>query len=134
MFVLICGIAGQTEAQWLFPINPYLGVNPYFLSYYPPFPYYLPPAAIAPYPFSSPLLAPPVPTRVGAATLIITNPTAGTATLTVVNPTVTAPTAVAASPPPLLSLLATLYSSALYEGLLSTANPLLFATLQSLFL
>lgn len=43
------------------------------------------------------------------------------------NPTVTA------SPPLLLSILGILYSSALYEGALSTENPLLFALLQNFF-
>ena len=134
IFVLICGVAGQARAQWLYPLNPYLGINPYFLSY-PPLPYYYSPAAITPYPsFISPLLASPVlPPRIGAATLIITNPTAGT--VSVINPTVAAaPTVTTASPPQLLSLLGTLYASALYEGLLSTANPLLFALLQNLFM
>ena len=137
MFALVCSIAGQAKAQWWYPFNPYLGFNPYFLPY-SPLPYAFYPTFIAPYPFmSAPVLTPP-PTRVGAATLIITNPTAGTAAVTVINPTVASvpavATAVAPSPTPLLSLLATLYSSALYEGLLSTANPLLFATLQYLFL
>lgn len=113
------------------------------------------------YPFSpittpTPTLLSPY-QRAPNATIIFTSPT-----LTAVNtttpgviligatgvlgaPTIVAPTAVAASvptpvtlanpaPAPLLSLLAVLYSSALLDGkaLLSTANPLLFAYLQTL--
>jgi len=44
----------------------------------------------------------------------------------------TLPTVVNPTPAPLFSLLAIIYASALYEGALSTANPLLFAYLQTL--
>ena len=44
----------------------------------------------------------------------------------------TTPTVVNPQPAPLFSLLAIIYASALYEGALSTANPLLFAYLQTL--
>ncbi|MGA1792202.1 MAG: hypothetical protein ACMUIM_12000 [bacterium] len=44
----------------------------------------------------------------------------------------TTPTVVNPAPAPLFSLLAIIYASALYEGALSTANPLLFAYLQTL--
>lgn len=133
IFLLVCGITGKAQAQVLYPY-PFLGFNPYFLPYNAfPFPYASP--VMPAYPFiGAPVLAPPLPTsRIGAATLIITNPTAGT--VSVINPTVaTVPTVTTASPPPLLSLLGTIYASALYEGPLSTANPLLFALLQNLFL
>jgi len=134
---IVFSIAGQAQAQWFYPLNPYpfLGFNPYFFSY-PTLPYAFSRPAFTPYPFfGAPAFTSPLLTRVGAATIIVTNPTAGT--VSVINPTVAsipAATVAVASPPPLLSLLATLYSSALYEGLLSTANPLLFATLQTLFL
>jgi hypothetical protein len=132
---IVFSIAGQAQAQWLYPFNPYLGFNPYFFSY-PTLPYAFSPPVFMPYPFfGAPVLTPPLPSRVGAATIIVTNPTAGT--VSIINPTVAsvpAATVAAPSPTPLLSLLATIYTSALYEGLLSTANPLLFATLQTLFL
>ena len=44
----------------------------------------------------------------------------------------TTPTIINPTPAPLFSLLAIIYASALYEGALSTANPLLFAYLQTL--
>jgi hypothetical protein len=58
--------------------------------------------------------------------------------VSVINPTVAAaptvtPTAVAA-PTPLLSILAPLYASLLYNSPLTTANPLLNALLQTVFL
>ncbi|MGA1843613.1 MAG: hypothetical protein ACMUIS_03515 [bacterium] len=132
LFLVVCGLAGNGECQFYYP---YFGFYPYFAPY-PPIPFGLTFPIVPSYPFmSSPALVPPLPTRVGAATIIVTNPTAGT--VSVLNPTVAAPTVTTtatAAPPPLLSILGTLYSSLLYEGLLSTANPLLFATLQYLFL
>jgi len=127
---LTFGMVTQAQAQWFYPYyNPFFG--PYSrlsFGFYPP--------VMPVYPFlGAPVVAPPLPSRVGAATIIITNPTAGT--VSVLNPTVASVptvTAAVASPPPLLSLLATVYSTALYEGALSTENPLLFALLQNLFL
>ena len=133
MVLLILG-SFVTEAMAQNPFFPFWGFNPYpyYFGFIPPVPptlAYFPPV-YAP----NPVMAYPPLTRAGAATIIITNPTAGT--VTVLNPTVAAPTVVTAapSPPPLLSLLGTIYASALYEGALSTANPLLFALLQNLFL
>ena len=133
IFLLVIGIAGKVKAQGFYPY-PFLGLNPFFTSY-PAFPFAYAPPIFPVNPFiGAPLVAPPAPlSRIGAATIIVTNPTAGT--VSVINPTVaTAPTVTTASPPPLLSLLGTIYASALYEGALSTANPLLFALLQNLFL
>jgi hypothetical protein len=136
---LVCGMAGNAQSQ-VYPFNPFLAFNPYLFSF-PPLPSAYAPSIFPAYPSllnaASLVPVPPVLTpRIGAATIIIANPTAGT--VTVVNPTVaTAPavaTTVAPASPPLLSLLGTIYASALYEGLLSTANPLLFALLQNLFL
>ena len=131
VLLILCSFVTEAMAQGF---NPFWGYNfyPYYLRAIPPFPtapaYY--PQIYAP----SPLLAYSPLSRVGAATIIVTNPTAGT--VSVLNPAVATPTVVTAapSPPPLLSLLATIYASALYEGALSTANPLLFALLQNLFL
>jgi hypothetical protein len=135
ILVIVCGFAAEGMSQVPFYPPPYIGwgFNPF-----------LNPFAIAPIGSYFPLLSSPqIPlysapavspfSRIGAATIIVTNPTAGT--VSVINPTVaTTPTVTTASPPPLLSLLATVYASALYEGALSTANPLLFALLQNLFL
>ena len=137
--IILCSFATESMAQGPFLFPQYLpwGINSFMYPFAP-----IPPAITAPAFF--PLSYPMVPyynarvfsplTRVGAATIIVTNPTAGT--VSVINPAVaTAPTVPAAtSPAPLLSLLATVYASALYEGALSTANPLLFALLQNLFL
>jgi len=131
LFIVVCGLPGHGGCQFF---NPYFGFYPFYAPY-PMIPFGLTLPPLPRYPFiSSPALVPPLPTRVGAATIIVTNPTAGT--VSVLNPTVAAPTltATAPAPPPLLTILGTLYSSLLYEGLLSTANPLLFATLQYLFL
>ncbi|MGA1845105.1 MAG: hypothetical protein ACMUIS_11140 [bacterium] len=136
MVFMFCGLATEGIAQvpYLYPFwgfstfgypfgafPPVAPVSGLFPPSYPALPYYSPPS-ISAFP------------RIGAATIIVTNPTAGT--VSVINPTVAAPTVATApaSPPPLLSLLATIYTSALYEGALSTANPLLFALLQNLFL
>jgi hypothetical protein len=130
---------GMAQAPSFF--SPYVpwGINSYMYPFpFAPIPSVTPPTVFFPasYPapipyFNSPAFSPL--TRVGAATIIISNPTAGT--VSVVNPTVAStPAVTATAPAPLLSLLATIYSSALYEGLLSTANPLLFALLQNLFL
>jgi len=136
--VLICGFAAEGMSQVPFYPPAYLGwgINPYLYPF-AVIPTIAPSTPFLPlsYPtnlfYSAPAFS-PFP-RVGAATIIVTNPTAGT--VSVINPTVTsAPTATTASPPPLLSLLGTIYASALYEGALSTANPLLFALLQNLFL
>ena len=136
MVFMICGLAAEAIAQAPY-LYPFWGFGPFGYGYgafpriapisglfpprYPALPYYSAPSLSA-FP------------RVGAATIIVTNPTAGT--VSVINPAAATPTVVAApaSPPPLLSLLATIYTSALYEGALSTANPLLFALLQNLFL
>jgi len=65
--------------------------------------------------------------------IVIGAPTAVN-TAAVVTPTTTVPVAPPA-PAPLFSILTILYASALYApALLSTANPLLFATLSTLFL
>ena len=137
--IILCSFAtkGIAQSPFLFPqyvpwginsfiypfaaIPPALTSPPFFPISYPAVPYY-----------NAPVFSPL--TRIGAATIIVTNPTAGT--VSVINPAVaTAPTVpTAAAPAPLLSLLATVYASALYEGALSTANPLLFALLQNLFL
>ena len=136
--VLVCGFAAEVISQIPFYPPVYLGwgINPYLYPY-AVIPTITPSSAYLPlsYPtnlfYSAPAFS-PFP-RVGAATIIVTNPTAGT--VSVINPTVASvPTATTASPPPLLSLLGTIYASALYEGALSTANPLLFALLQNLFL
>ena len=137
LLCLVFGMNGSSFAQYPYPFNPLFTYNPFYYPY-PPAPFSFSPL-IPTYPFpASPLISPlsyPAP-RIGAATIILTNPTAGT--VSVLNPTVaSAPvlnTAVTASPPPLLSILGIVYTSALYEGALSTANPLLFALLQSLFL
>ncbi|MGA1843923.1 MAG: hypothetical protein ACMUIS_05115 [bacterium] len=134
---LVFGMCGSSFAQYPYPFNPFFTYNPYYYPYLSlPFaPYPLIPTS--PFP-ASPLISAlslPAP-RIGAATIIVTNPTAGT--VSVLNPTVaSAPvlnTAVTASPPPLLSILGIIYTSALYEGALSTENPLIFALLQNLFL
>jgi hypothetical protein len=140
VLIIFCGFASEGTAQvpfWFPQFVPW-GFNP-FLYPSSPIPQVFPSAAPLPitYPpipyYSLPAFSPL--TRVGAATIIISNPTAGT--VSVINPTVASTPAVtvaSASPPPLLSLLGTIYASALYEGPLSTANPLLFALLQNLFL
>ena len=137
--IILCGFAteGMAQAPILFPQYVPWGINSFIYPFAA-----IPPTITAPayYPIgypAAPYFNPPVfspLTRVGAATIIVTNPTAGT--VSVINPAVaTTPTVpTAASPAPLLSLLATVYASALYEGALSTANPLLFALLQNLFL
>ena len=134
ILLLISGIAGMAQAQFY---NPFLGLNPFFFPYYPAqlsIGFY--PPVLPSYPLiGAPAFAPPLPvSRLGAATIIVTNPTAGT--VSVINPTVASVPAVptAAAPAPLFSLLGTVYASALYEGALSTENPLLFALLQNLFL
>lgn len=124
---------GVSQVPYLYP---FLGINPYFPIFPPVFPPpVLSPTVYSPFPYVTPTL-PSILPRVGAATIIITNPTAGT--VSVINPTVAAaptvaPTAVAA-PTPLLSILAPLYASLLYESPLTTANPLLNALLQTVFL
>jgi hypothetical protein len=138
--IILCSFATESMAQapFLFPQYMPWGINSFMYPFAPIPPAIIPPAAFFPisYPtipyYNAPVFSPL--TRVGAATIIVTNPTAGT--VSVINPAVaTAPTVPAAtSPAPLLSLLATVYASALYEGALSTANPLLFALLQNLFL
>lgn len=140
VFIILCGLATEGTAQvpFLYPQYVQWGMNPFLYPFssipqifpstapsligYPPIPYYG-------LPVFSPL------NRVGAATIIISNPTAGI--VSVINPAVASTPGVpvaSTSPPPLLSLLATIYASALYEGALSTANPLLFDLLQGLFL
>ena len=138
VLAIVCGFAaeGMSQAPFYPIVNPGFGVNPYLYPF-AAFPPIFPSPALLPlsypaFPLNSAPAFSPFP-RIGAATIIITDPTAGT--VSVINPTVAAvPTVTTASPPPLLSLLGTLYASALYEGPLSTANPLLFALLQNLFL
>ena len=133
--LIIFSLATEGMSQVPYPF-PFLGINPYF----PIFPPVFPPPVLSPpvypsFPYVSPTL-PSIFPRVGAATIIITNPTAGT--VSVINPTVAAVPAVAntavTSPTPLLSVLAPLYASLLYNSPLTTANPLLNALLQTLFL
>lgn len=133
LFILF-SIAPQGISQVpFFPF--YWGMNPYlpWISPVPISPLLAPiysPLTYFPTPVFSPL------SRVGAATIIITNPTAGT--VSIINPTVAAaPVVTAVAPPapaPLLSVLAPLYASLLYESPLTTANPLLNALLQNIFL
>jgi len=139
--VILCSFVteGMAQAPFLFPQYMPWGINSFIYPFAP-----IPPALTSPAFFPIPISYPTIPyynspvfsplTRVGAATIIVTNPTAGT--VSVINPAVATTPAVpaATSPAPLLSLLATVYASALYEGALSTANPLLFALLQNLFL
>jgi len=133
ILLLVTGMAVVAQAQFY---NPLLGLNPFFFPYYPQLSFSYYPPVIPSYPLiGAPVFAPPLPvSRLGAATIIVTNPTAGT--VSVINPAVASVPAVptAAAPAPLLSLLGTIYASALYEGALSTENPLLFALLQNLFL
>ncbi|MGA1840225.1 MAG: hypothetical protein ACMUIU_06320 [bacterium] len=140
IMIIVFGLASEGTAQgpFLFPQYFQWGINP-LLYPFSPIPQIFPSTApltmgYPPIPYSSMPAFSPL-TRVGAATIIVSNPTAGI--ISVINPTVAStPTVpvVSTSPPPLLSLLATIYASALYEGALSMANPLLFALLQSLFL
>ncbi|MGA1864295.1 MAG: hypothetical protein ACMUHX_04465 [bacterium] len=135
VLLIIFSFATEGMSQLLYPF-PFLGINPYF----PIFPPVFPPPVLAPPVFSSfPYVSPTLPSilpRVGAATIIITNPTAGT--VSVINPTVAAvptiTTTPVAAPTPLLSVLAPLYASLLYESPLTSANPLLNAVLQTIFL
>ncbi|MGA1792203.1 MAG: hypothetical protein ACMUIM_12005 [bacterium] len=137
--IILCSFAteGMAQAPLFFPQYVPWGINSFMYPFAPIPPTITVPAFFPPsYPtipyYNAPVFSPL--TRVGAATIIVTNPTAGT--VSVINPAVATTPAVpaATSPAPLLSLLATVYTSALYEGALSTANPLLFALLQNLFL
>lgn len=144
ILTIICGIATEGMSQSWYPGYYGWGFNPYYLPILPEYFGFLPPPVIlSPQKFINPLFSPPVISsvpRIAAATIIILNPTAATPVVTIINPTVTAvPTVTAAtapaSPSPLLSLLVTNYVSALYApALLTTANPLLSALLQNLFL
>ncbi|MCL6582377.1 MAG: hypothetical protein K6U11_01945 [bacterium] len=135
--IIIVGfIFKKGECQY--PVAPYPVLMPWIQA--PPVPLF--PAPLVPIPYS----------RAPQATIIISpgltavSPTAGTLVIgapTVVTPT-TAPTIISAATPtttttaapaPLLSILAVLYTSALYSPTpLSVANPLLFAYLSSLIL
>ncbi|MBN2372504.1 hypothetical protein JXL19_01780 [bacterium] len=134
--IILCVFSTSGFAQPWGPFGNYYGWGYPYYSYFslPAFPRFGAPFFPAPAPYITPFTIPPVVSplsRIGAATIIVTNPTAGT--VSVVNPAVATAPAVASTPAPLLSLLATIYASALYEGALSTANPLLFALLQTLF-
>jgi hypothetical protein len=129
-FILIFSFSSKSMAQSFFPYNPYPALWTTSPWYVPPLPVYAP---VLP----SPLLAPPAPvpvTRYPAATIIITNPTAGTATVNTVAPAPATTTSLIGTYTPLVSTLATLYTSALYNSPLSVANPLLFAVLSNLFI
>lgn len=115
-----------------------------------PYPVFMPWAQVPPFQFlPAPII--PIPyARSPHATIIISpgitavSPTAGVVVIgapTVVSPTTaativsTTPTTTApAAPAPLFSILATLYSSAVYDSPLSIANPLLFAYLSTLII
>ena len=122
-----------------FPAMPFLFPVPYYgVPVGIPFPRMVPaPAPLATYQRSphATIIFPTGITAVGTApgVFVIGGTTAVTpvvATTPVTTPAVITPPA----PAPLLSILAILYASALYEGALSTANPLLFAYLSSLVL
>ena len=137
--IIVFGFATKGAAQPWGPFGNYYGWGYPYYNYFPSlgfsrFASPTVPFIPAPAPYITPFIIPPMVSplsRIGAATIIVTDPTAGT--VSVINPTVAAVPTVASTPAPLLSLLATVYASALYEGALSTANPLLFALLQNLF-
>jgi len=137
--------------------DPYFYVNPYFsltpITPWVPYPF-APPPLLFPAPQYFPAPVPTLPlVRYPAATIILStgitaiSPTAGALVVgapTIISPTTTTsvistavPTVAAvAAPAPLLSILSIIYASALFAhtGLLSTANPLLFAYLSTLAL
>ncbi|MGA1843670.1 MAG: hypothetical protein ACMUIS_03800 [bacterium] len=122
-----------------FPAVPFLFPVPYYgIPVAIPFPRMVPaPAPLTTYQRSpnATIIIPTGITAVGTApgVFVIGGTTAVSpvvASASVTAPTVTTPPA----PSPLLSILAVLYASALYDGPLSTANPLLFAYLTQLTL
>ena len=140
--IFVLGIALQEGlCQY---VNPYIPYSPFMpLAYTPVLP---PPLPLFPVPYA------PIPvSRAPQATIILSSgitavsPTAGVVVIgapTVVTPT-TAPTIVStvptttttAAPAPLLSILVSLYATAIYSPTpLSVANPLLFAYISSLIL
>ncbi|MEW6379151.1 MAG: hypothetical protein AB1611_06045 [bacterium] len=146
VFFLVCifilGIALQEGlGQYYNPyFDPFLPVTPFAPVSYSPYPL-LPPVPIAPVPY----IRAPQATIILSTGITAVSPTAGAVVIgapTVVTPTTaptivstTTPTVTTAAPSPLFSILAVLYSGALYAPApLSTANPLLFAYLSSLFI
>ena len=152
LFLALIFTVGISVPKGVCQYSPYFYVNPYF-SFAPVTPWipspFTPPSLLFPAPQYFPSPVPTLPlVRYPQATIILStgitavSPTAGALVVgapTVVSPPTTtsvistvAPAVTATTPAPLLSLLSIIYASALYEGLLSTANPLLFAYLSTL--
>ncbi|MGA1876055.1 MAG: hypothetical protein ACMUIA_10645 [bacterium] len=140
--------------QYYFPtysVNPYFSfapVTPWIPSPFAPPPLLFPPPQYIPAPVlpTLPLIRYPQATIILSTGITAVSPTAGALVVgapTIISPTTTTsvistavPAVTAAAPAPLLSILSIIYASALFAhtGLLSTANPLLFAYLSTLAL